>query len=166
MMTVRPRRALRHIAAALGLLCALASASAELDAQGKPAGKARDRAATARGASDPAQDENIRTLSGVNIRGEAGEPPPESKFGSGNAARNSTACKVQYDNRTSLYIAVYAEGIFRGDVSPWGDLFTFVVAGPTRLYARAGFTDGSVSTWGPRLVECPAGKDFKWMLHQ
>lgn len=166
MMPVRPRRAVRHAACAFAALITLAVAAAPLAGQGKPAGKARDRAATARGTSDPAQDENIRAISGVNIRGEPGELPPDSKFSSGNAARNSTACKVHYDNRTSLYIAVYAEGIFRGDVSPWGDLFTFVVAGPTRLYARAGFTDGSVSTWGPRLVECPAGRDFKWMLHQ
>jgi hypothetical protein len=166
MVLVLVRRSLTLAALAGGTLLALALVAAPLEAQGKPAGKARDRAATARGASDPAQDENIRTLSGVNIRGETGELPPDSKFGSGNSSRSRSSCKVHYDNRTSLYIAVYAEGIFRGDVSPWGDLHTFVVAGPTRLYARAGFTDGSVSTWGPRLVECPAGKDFKWMLHQ
>lgn len=127
---------------------------------------ARDRATTSRGATNnPADDENVRVAAGLNVRGEAGEPAPPEKLEGGATARGSNSCKVHFDNRTSLHIATYAEGIFRGDVAPWGDLYTFVIGGPTRIYARAGFTDGSVSTWGPRLVTCPAGRDFQWMLY-
>lgn len=126
----------------------------------------RERANTSRGAAkDPADDENIRVAAGSNVRGEPGEAAPAEKLEAGATTRGSNSCKVHYDNRTSLHIATYAEGIFRGDVAPWGDLYTYVIGGQTRIYARAGFTDGSVSTWGPRLVDCPAGREFQWMLY-
>jgi hypothetical protein len=126
----------------------------------------RERANASRGAAkDPADDENIRVAAGSNVRGEPGESAPAEKAENGAMTRGSNSCKVHYDNRTSLHIATYAEGIFRGDVAPWGDLYTYVIGGQTRIYARAGFTDGSVSTWGPRLVECPPGREFQWMLY-
>ena len=155
----------RRIVPVVAILFGLALATTSLAAQDKVEGKARDRANTARGATNPADDENIRTATGSNVRGEAGEPAPDAKAPAGTASRGTTSCKVHYDNRTSLYVATYAEGILRGDVAPWGDLYTYVIGGQTRLYARAGFTDGSVSTWGPRLVDCPAGGDFQWMLY-
>lgn len=155
----------RRIVPVVAILFGLAFATTSLAAQDKVEGKARDRANTARGATNPADDENIRTATGSNVRGATGEPAPDAKAPEGTASRGSTSCKVHYDNRTSLYVATYAEGIFRGDVAPWGDLYTYVIGGQTRLYARAGFTDGSVSTWGPRLVDCPAGGDFQWMLY-
>ena len=156
------RSILRHFAFTIALL-ALASSA---DAQTPSDSVVRERANTSRGApSDPSQDENIKTVGGANVRGETGEQPPASKREDGAMARGSASCKVHYDNRTSLHIATYAEGIFRGDVAPWGDLYTYVIGGQTRIYARAGFTDGSVSTWGPRLVECPAGREFQWMLY-
>lgn len=156
------RPVLRHFAAAVALVM-LASAA---QAQATTELRVRERANTSRGApADPANDENIKTARGVNVRGQPGEQPPEAKREDGAMSRGSNSCRVHYDNRTSLHIATYAEGIFRGDVAPWGDLYTYVIGGQTRLYARAGFTDGSVSTWGPRLVECPAGREFQWMLY-
>lgn len=153
---------LRRLVVAFALL-ALASRA---EAQAGEELKVRERANTSRGApSDPSQDENIKTVGDLNIRGEMGEQPPESKREDGAMGRGSASCKVHYDNRTSLHVATYAEGIFRGDVAPWGDLYTYVIGGQTRIYARAGFTDGSVTTWGPRLVECPAGREFQWMLY-
>jgi hypothetical protein len=149
----------------IAVLFGVALATSPLAAQAKVDGKARDRASTARGATNPADDENIRTATGVNVKGEPGEPAPDAKAPEGTASRGTTSCKIHYDNRTNLYVAAYAEGIFRGDVAPWGDLYTYVIGGQTRIYARAGFTDGSVSTWGPRLVTCPAGGDFQWMLY-
>ena len=156
------RSILRHLAFTAALLALASSANAQASGDLK----VRERANTSRGApSDPAQDENIKTVRGENVRGEAGEQPPEAKREDGAMSRGSNSCKVHYDNRTSLHIATYAEGVFRGDVAPWGDLYTYVVGGQTRVYARAGFTDGSVSTWGPRLVDCPAGREFQWMLY-
>ena len=156
------RSVLRHFAV-IALLMTSASA-AKAQATGEL--RVRERPNASRGApADPAQDENIKSATGVNVRGEAGEQPPDAKREDGAMSRGSNSCKIHYDNRTSLHIATYAEGIFRGDVAPWGDLYTYVIAGQARVYARAGFTDGSVSTWGPRLVDCPAGREFQWMLY-
>lgn len=156
------RIVLRHFAVAAAVVAIASNAGA----QGSEDLKVRERANTSRGApSNPEHDENIKTVRGLNQRGEPGEPAPDAKREDGSMSRGSASCKVHYDNRTSLHIAAYAEGIFRGDVAPWGDLYTYVIGGQTRIYARAGFTDGSVSTWGPRLVECPAGREFQWMLY-
>lgn len=145
---------------------ALTALAAKAEAQAGEELRVRERANTSRGApADPSQDENIKTVRGLNVRGEMGEQPPESKREDGAMGRGSASCKVHFDNRTSLHVATYAEGLFRGDVAPWGDLYTYVIGGQTRIYARAGFTDGSVTTWGPRLVACPAGRDFQWMLY-
>lgn len=150
----------RHCVVAALALTALAAAPQLLGAQGK----SEERATTARGAA--AEDENIRVPSGVNVRGERGEPAPEAKAPAGTRSRGSSQCRVHFDNRSSIFIATYAEGSYRGELAPWGDVYTYVIAGQTRLYARAGYTDGSVSTWGPRVVDCPAGGDYQWMLYQ
>lgn len=127
-------------------------------------GKSEERAATARGSAE--DDENIRVPAGRNVRGAAGESAPMAKAPAGTRSRGANECKVHFDNRSALFIATYAEGSYRGELSPWGDVQTFVIAGRTRLYARATFTDGTVSTWGPRVVDCPAGGDYQWMLYQ
>lgn len=125
-----------------------------------------DQPNTARGAVDPANDENIRQARGTNSQ-QASEDMviPADKAPEGMATRGASSCRVHFDNRSRLYIATYADGSYRGELSPWGDVYSYVIAGPTRLYARAGFTDGSVSTWGPRMVECPAGGSYQWMLY-
>jgi hypothetical protein len=146
---------------------ALSAASSGVAAQASDSLRIRERSNASRGApANPADDENIKTARGSNVPGEAGEPAPDAKREDGALSRGSNSCKVHYDNRSNLHVATYAEGIYRGDVAPWGDLYTYVIGGQTRLYARAGFTDGSVSTWGPRLVECPAGREFQWMLYR
>ncbi len=156
------RSFLRHLAVALAMLTLSSAASAQASSELR----VRERANASRGApANPDDDENIKTARGSNVRGAPGEPAPDAKREDGALSRGSNSCKVHFDNRTSLHIATYAEGNFRGDVAPWGDLYTYVIAGQARLYARAGFTDGSVSTWGPRLVECPAGREFQWMLY-
>lgn len=127
-------------------------------------GRSEERAATPRGGTQ--EDENIRVPAGRNVRGEAGESAPMAKAPTGTRSRGANECKVHFDNRSALFIATYAEGSYRGELSPWGDVQTFVVAGRTRLYARATFTDGTVSTWGPRVVDCPAGGDYQWLLYQ
>jgi len=148
----------RHLMAIAVTAVALAALPRDTWAQGS----SEERAATSRGAA--AEDENIRVRAGVNVRGGPAEPAPADKAPAGTMSRGANECRVQFDNRSSLFVATYAEGAYRGELPPWGDVYTFVIAGQARLYARATFTDGSVSTWGPRLVECPAGGTYKWML--
>jgi hypothetical protein len=112
-----------------------------------------------------AQDEKVVETSGKKARGEesadaniktrraandpaASVPAPASKSGEKSA---TMGCTVHVDNRTSLYIDVYLDGDFRGTVGPWGDLNRSVICGGTRLYARANYTDGSYSSWGPQV---------------
>ena len=156
------QRSHRHAAITVFTAAALLAIAAptSLHAQGK----SEERAATPRGAAE--EDENIRVPAGRNVRGETGESAPMAKAPAGTRSRGANECKVHFDNRSALFIATYAEGSYRGELSPWGDVQTFVIAGRTRLYARATFTDGTVSTWGPRVVDCPAGGDYQWMLYQ
>lgn len=144
----------------LGVLAVLTVTAGTAQAQAS----SRDRANTARGAAS-GQDENIRVATGSNTRGAAGEQAPSQKAEAGTATRGSSDCRVHFDNRSNLYVATYADGMYRGELSPWGDIYTYVIAGPTRLYARASFTDGSVSTWGPRMVDCLAGGSTRWQLY-
>ena len=157
-MSVPPpfRRAL-HLAA-IAALCALPS---QLAAQAKSI----ERANVSRGGA-VTEDENIRVPAGINVRDGAKEMAPSQKAEAGTLSRGSSNCEVHFDNRSSLFVATYADGTYRGELAPWGDVKTYVIAGSTRLYARAGFTDGSVSTWGPRSIECPAGGSYQWMLYQ
>lgn len=146
----------------LGLVAALSLSGATAQAQGK----SEDRPNTARGAVDPANDENIRQARGTNAPQASGEMViPADKAPEGTMSRGASSCRVHFDNRSRLYVATYADGSYRGELSPWGDVYAYVIAGPTRLYARAGFTDGSVSTWGPRTVSCPAGGSYQWQLY-
>ncbi len=148
-------------ALALPALLALVTLPQRLDAQARSV----ERANVSRGGS-AAEDENIRVPAGVNVRDGAKEQAPSQKAEAGTMGRGSSNCQVHFDNRSSLFVATYADGTYRGELAPWGDVYAYVIAGATRLYARAGFTDGSVSTWGPRMIECPAGGSYQWMLYQ
>lgn len=165
-------RPLLGLAATLTLVAGTAQAQSQ--PQGRPnaarasaaaqAGRSEDRPNAARGSAS-ATDENIRVAAGTNSRTGAAVAAPSQKAPAGTATRGNSSCAVHFDNRSTLYISTYADGTFRGSLSPWGDVYTYVIAGPTRLYARAAFDDGSVSTWGPRMVDCPAGGSYQWMLY-
>lgn len=158
----KAQQSTRFALVGIGLVAALAITSSAAGAQAR----SQDRPNAARGAMDPANDENIRMARGTNSMSAAGEAAPSQKAPAGTATRGASSCQVHFDNRTRLYIATYADGTYRGELAPWGDVYTYVIAGPTRLYARAGFDDGSVSTWGPRMVDCPAGGSYQWQLYQ
>lgn len=124
---------------------------------------ARPNAATA-GAKG--QDPNIKANAGTNVPGAtvtAGVPA--HKQAAGAASKGANTCLVRFDNRTDLYIATYTDGNSTGTLGPWGDVYAYAIAGPTRLYARADFTDGRVTTWGPTMVDCPAGGSYHWRLY-
>lgn len=128
-----------------------------------PAADARPNPAT--GAAK-GQDPNIRANAGTNVSGATVTAAvPAHKQAAGAASKGAATCLVRFDNRTDLYIATYTDGNSTGTLGPWGDVYAYAVAGPTRLYARADFTDGSVTTWGPTMVDCPAGGTYHWRLH-
>ena len=68
------------------------------------------------------------------------------------------------DSRVLLYIDVYVNGVYRGTVPPFGDIFNIFVGDPagldTFLYARA---PGTNTTWGPVRVTGPVG-NYTWIL--
>ena len=166
--TERLTRSLARAGAALLCLSAVAACATVTPA---PAPGARGeivqeaRPNTARGAATAAQDPNITQAGAVNVAEAAGEAPPLEKAPAGTAARGASSCMVRFDNRSRLYISTYADGTYRGMLGPWGDIYTYVIAGPTRLYARADFTNSPSSTWGPTMVSCPSGGSFSWRLY-
>jgi len=122
-------------------------------------GKASDKAQTARGSAD--SDPNVKTPPGPNDP--AKEPPAPAKKG-GQKTRG-TACYVNFDNYTPWYVEAFVDGTYRGTVAPWGDLDTVTGDGPTTIYARARFTDGSMRYWGPRSGNC-VDEAFRWELRR
>lgn len=97
----------------------------------------------------------------VNPKGGTNRVAPPNK---GGEKSRGIICDVHVDNRTNLYIYVWVDGNPEGMMGPFGDLYTWAVAGPTRLYARADFDDGSRMTWGPQIVQCPTGGIYTWRL--
>jgi len=139
------------LAAALAVLL-----GAQLGAQEKATGKATDKAAASRGKGS-AQDPNIKKSGEVNAPNANAAAPP-SKGGSARAG----VCEIHVDNRTGLYIKIYVDGDFQGTVGPWGDVAAYALSGATRLYGRADYTDGTYSSFGPRLIDCHG--TFTWTL--
>ena len=78
----------------------------------------------------------------------------------GSGARGAAVCGVFWDNYTNLYIKVFVDGEYEGTVAPMGELQTYAIAGGTRLYARADYTDGSSVYWGPDTFSCNAGTNY------
>lgn len=66
------------------------------------------------------------------------------------------------DNFTRYYIDVYVDGSFRMTLAPYAKRTTWAVPGKTKLYAKATFTDGSYSYWGPTTTT--TGYEYKWNL--
>jgi len=108
------------------------------------------------------EDPNVKEAEGVNTRGEGTQlPGPPDKTGE---QTRQALCAVMFDNYTNLWVHTYVDGRYAGQMRPWGELHTFAIAGPTILYARAIYRDGSYDHWGPTKVSCSTG--FRWRLSQ
>lgn len=83
-------------------------------------------------------------------------PAPGEKTGETSRQR---ICRLVFDNYTRDWIDAYADGAYRGQVPPYGELYTYVISGPTVAYASA--SDGS-GTWGPARFACNA--EYWWRL--
>lgn len=125
----------------------LAPLCGSLRAQEAQSGEKVVETAGKKGRGAATADANIKTQRAANDPA-ANFPPPALKSGEKAA---TASCVVHVDNRTTLYVDVYLDGDFRGTVGPWGDLYRTVGCGGTRLYARADYTDGSHSSWGPNV---------------
>lgn len=66
------------------------------------------------------------------------------------------------DNFTRYYIDIYVDGSFRMTLAPYAKKTTWAVPGRTKLYAKAPFSDGSYSYWGPTTTT--TGYEYKWNL--
>jgi len=102
-------------------------------------------------------DPNIKEESQVNTAGQEAVGP-ESKGGKSDARGAGRLCRVAFDNYTQWRIKVFVDGTYRGLVGPYGDGTTFTLPGPTRVYARADFDDGSYLYWGPKDYTCLSGQ--------
>lgn len=149
------------VAIAVGMASshALAQQAAGRSAQAAGAGKATDKAQTARGSAD--QDPNVKVATGVNDPAKD-MPAPARK---GGQKTRGMACYVNFDNYTPWYVEAFVDGTYRGTVAPYGDLDTVTGDGPTTIYARARFTDGSMKYWGPRTGNC-VNDSFVWSLYR
>lgn len=105
-------------------------------------------------------DPNVKEAEGVNTRNQPAQlPGPAEKT---KEKTRQALCAVMFDNYTGLWIQTYVDGRYAGTMRPWGELHTYAVAGPTVLYARAVYNDGTFDYWGPRNVSCSSR--FRWRL--
>lgn len=107
-------------------------------------------------------DPNVRHDETANPVNKPPSPEPPGKV-----TRGATPVEPGYvciDSRVDLYVRIYVNGAFGGTVSPFGDSCGYYGAGEHKLYARATFTDGSVSMWGPLTGDATTG--FRWTIRQ
>jgi len=81
--------------------------------------------------------------------------PPQSK---GGAVTRGGTCEVRLDNWTNLIIKIYIDGRYRGTVGPYNEAVGYAYAGETEVYARADYTNGTYSYWGPKSYSCNDGQ--------
>jgi hypothetical protein len=139
----------------LGFTLAI-GASGSAGAQGKK-NSATTRAATGRGTGT--SDQNIKTAKAANAKGRTIAAPVKK---GGTRSRGSDLCEILADNRTGLYVDLYTDGVYRGTVSPYGDLGGWVECGRRILYARADFDDGTYVYWGP--IAASVTGPFLWTI--
>ena len=128
--------------------------------QGKAAGagtSVEDKAAKSRGGG---ADENIKSKNEKNDP-KAAIAAPANK---GGEKTRGGLCGIRVSNWTPWKVQLFVDGDYIALVSPYGDVDVVTGSGVTRVYAKADFTDGSVSSWGPRNLPCPAGGINTWKL--
>jgi hypothetical protein len=101
-----------------------------------------------------------------NIKHDRAANDPNAKIeapaAKGGPKSRQSACRIHIDNRTGLYIDIFTDGNYRGQISPWDDSYAYVGCGGTTFYGRATFSDGSVRTWGPAVYYVDGA--FTWSL--
>jgi hypothetical protein len=113
------------------------------------------------GGSDP----NVKTEPGPNDKAAKEKQAPVAKGGEKpRGTPQLIPCSVKFDNYTPWFVEAYVDGRYWGVIPPWGDIDTLAEPGPTVLYAKARFRDGTYRYWGPRRISCPDGDELVWRL--
>lgn len=153
----------------MAALVILPAAAGSVNAQKKPdASKQKKqsfelKATKVEAGRGTAADPNIKDSTTANTQDQQFDAPPE-KGGSAKGRGGQGLCRVNFDNRTGWRIQLYVDGMFRGVMAPFGDSVAFTGAGPTTVYARAEFTDGSALYWGPKNYTCYAGQYINFRM--
>jgi hypothetical protein len=115
------------------------------------------------GPATGAPDENIADDTDLNARKalDSFPKPPEK----GGAQKRGAYCGVYVDNYTPYTVKVYVDGALRGAVGPWGGLWLATISGPTKLYSKASFDDGTTLTWRNTLP-CEGNRRYSWRLQE
>ncbi len=142
----------------LSLVAATLFAAGTVQAQAakKQAGATSNSTKTRGGAADA----NVRHDDAPNAVTKPATPEPAGKSTRGASAVEPG--QICIDSRVDLYVKIYVDGNYVGTVSPWGDACGYYGSGDHRLYARAVFTDGSYSSWGPVTGDATSG--FRWTV--
>jgi len=145
---------------AVALVVTLPLAAQEGKAPAKKAAgmSANDKGTKSRGGGE---DANIKKSDVSNDPNNANMMAPNKSKEKSRGA-GPYACEVHVDNQVALYINIYVDGNFVASVSPGGDLLIRTGNGPTSLYGKALFTDGSSLSWGPRAADCEG--TYTWHL--
>src|SRR5580765_96331 len=116
----------------VGLAIALAS-----PAEAQKKNELSTRSSEGRGTAT--SDDNIKTTAGTNDKAHVIPAPPKK---GGKVTRGDVgSCPLYVDNRTGLWVNIYTDGNYRGQVSPYGNVIGYVGCGSTSFYARANYTD-------------------------
>ena len=160
----RRRTSRTRIAAGIGVLAALLAVAASLapvsPAQNAPAGKTTEIVAQGHKARGQGADPNIKRKSDLNDAATQ-LPPPAAK---GGPKVRGDLCGIVADNWTPWKVQFYLNGDLQGMISPYGALSGVTFSGPTVVYARADFTDGTYTTWGPQTFQCSGEGIYRWKL--
>jgi hypothetical protein len=73
-------------------------------------------------------------------------------------------CEVIFDNFVNLLVAVAIDERLVGLVPPYGQLEASTRPGSRTLEGLAEYSDGTVGTFGPQTVTCPAGSGVRFEL--
>ena len=145
-----------------GLVMAAATLFASVDLQAqtpkRQAGVTSNSTKTRGGAADA----NVRRDEAPNALNKPATTEPTGKNTRGASAVEPG--QICIDSRVDLIVRIYVDGNYVGTVSPWGDACGYYGSGDHRLYARAVFTDGSSSSWGPVTGDATPG--FRWTIRQ
>ena len=94
--------------------------------------------------------------------GDMQTPAPASKA----AAKMNQApmCEVIFDNFVNLLVAVAIDEKLVGLVPPYGQLDASTRPGSRTLEGLAEYSDGTMGTFGPQTVNCPAASGVRFEL--
>lgn len=78
---------------------------------------------------------------------------PASKGGGGSKGAGGN-CKIMLDNYTNYAIQIYINGIYKGVLYGGNESTLYYTPGQVTIYAKALFSDGSFTYWGPTTYSC------------